>query len=327
MDQNLENLKAGECVWCRIEAPEPGGYLVSVVSSELKGFLPAMDPIELGRVVPTTLVCFDGNRALFTFAFTMGTSARVQHSKESEEENAFAVWADAHPKSIAPRRAVDLVMPPLDSVPILIKLDEKKAREVFPKIEETHFTGCLKVYCQSSLSRAALIFLDGRAVGSVYTKKPMPYPYPIAIGIKKMLEDVSAPDADADLEMYDLPREIVLSMSSLFLGYVDGTVKNDDRNQYAEKMLAHFLASKATGCFHLLDEKSETPLALGFVYEGEFKGSYVIGERLYSKDREFLFQLIEQHAEMTLKAHILPAAMTTDAVRFGFRLSSEQFTV
>jgi hypothetical protein len=325
MDKSTVKLKAGDGVWCRIESPEPGGYNVSIVSGGVKGFLPSAESLEPGRVVPTTLVCIEAERALFTFAFTMGTSERVQHSKDSEQENAFSVWTDAYPPGYALRRAVDLIMPPLKGSAINLELDDKKAKDLILTLEDTDFTGCTKIYCQSSLSRAALIFLNGRVVGSIYTKKPVPDPYPFETGIRKVLEDITSPGAAADLEMYELPAAVVLSMSALFQGYIDKPEAEEDNLAYAEKMLVHFAVCKQTACFDLLDADKDTPVALGFVWNGEFQGSFDIGDRVFSEERDFFGKLLTGRSGCKLQAHILPGVMTTDAVRFGFSLRSKGF--
>lgn len=319
MENPASKIRPGECIWCRIESPEPGGYAVSVVSTGMPGFLPSYDPITIGRVVPTTFVCMNGDRALFTYAFTMGTSARVQHSTASDEEIAFSVWADAYPKSISPKRAVDLFMPPISSSPILIKLSDTRAGEIFPSLEETKFTGCMKIFCESRLSRGAIILLRGRAVGSLYTTKTFPDPYPFEIGMKKMMQDVTTPDVEADLEMYELPEEIVLSMSALFLGYLDQPDDQLDNLSYADKMLSHFSTRNETACFSLL-EASQTPLG-----NGKYKGTYTLADRVYSEEANYLHQLLEKYSDRKVQTHILPAAMTTEAVLFGYSLSSEQF--
>lgn len=318
-------IKPGECIWCRIEAAEPGGYSVSVESRGISGFLPSTRPIELGVIVPSTFVCMNGDRALFTFAYTMGTSARVQHSTASDQENAFSVWADAFPKAISIRRAVDLVMPPLDASLVTLKLDIGKADQVLSSLEETGFCGCVKIFCQSSFSRSALIFLDGRVVGSLYTKKPNRDPYPLDYGIKELLKDLSDEALDADLEMYELPREICVSMSSLFLGYTDEPDPKLSKSEYLASMLAHFARQKDTACFNLLEEDTDTPFALGFVFAGDFHGSYLITERLYSKESGPLTSFLESGGKCKLQVHILPAAMISDSIRFGFSLSSDQF--
>ena len=325
MDETVETVKPGECLWCRIEAPVPGGYNVTVVKTGMKGFLPATDRIEIGRAVPSTFVCMNGDRALFTFAFTMGTSARVQHSTASDKENAFSVWMDAFPKSISFRRAVDIVMPPISASSMMLKLDEKKAREIITSLDETRFTGCIKIFCESGMSRAALIFFRGRAVGSIYTKKPMRDPYPFDAGIRKLMQDLTSENADAEMEMYELPEEIVLSMASLFLGYVDRQdAQGVDKAAYAEKMLEHFATCKETACFNLVDA-TDTSAAFGFVHNGEFKGAYTIAEQVYSSEKSFLKELIEKDPELKLQVHILPPAMKTDAVILGYSLSSDQF--
>lgn len=326
MNEKVSELKPGEIVWCRIDAPEPGGYSVTIVSSGLKAFLPATNKIEIGKTVPTTFVCMNDEQALLTFAFTMGTSARVQHSTASDQENAFSVWADAYPKSISLRRAVDLVMPPITTSSMILNLDREKARQFFPTLEGTGFTGCMKVYCQAAFSRGALIFLNGRAVGCIYTRKPVPDPYPFELGIKKMVEDVTSEDAESELEMYELPKEIIIAMSALFQGYIDKADAQLDNSTYAQQLLDYFSAKRETACFNLLDVEPDIPFALSFVHEGEFQGTYIISERLFSKEPDFFFDLLQKSdSTFKLQAHILPKIMTTEAMRFGYSLSSEQF--
>jgi hypothetical protein len=322
MDPANAKLKPGESVWCRLQSPEPGGYLVTLTPSGIEGFLPSHDPIDMGRVVPATFVCMSGERALLTYAFVMGTTERVQVSTASDQENAFSVWADSYPDAIRLRRAVDLVMPPFSSSPILLKLGEKSAYEFFGSLESAQFTGCVKVFCQKRLSRAAVIFHHGRVVGSVYTTKLISEPYPFEVGLRRLLEDMKL--QDAELEMYDLPGDLVLSMSALFLGYTDQRKDTLNNLEYAEEMLAHFATRKETACFSL-NEQTQTPCALGFVSDGEFIGMYVIAERTFGKDKVFMRQVLDKHATSRLEAYILPSAMTTDSVRFGYSLTSAQF--
>ena len=327
MNSLPDNHKPGASLWCRIEAPEPGGYAITTVKTGIKGFLPSSAVLEIGRIVPSTFVCMDGARALFTFAFTLGKSALVQNSKASDQENAFAVWTDAHHEAASFRRAIDIIMPPIGPSPIIVKLKEGSAKEIFPTLEETSFTGCMKIYCQSRLSRSALLFLNGRAVGSIYTKKEDSQTYSLAAGIKHILEDVSAADLEADLEMYELPRGIALSLSALFLGYTDCPENNNNNLGYTEKLLSHFAGNKTTACFGLHDSKSDTTVALGFIADGAFQGSYLISQRIFVEDKGFLLNMMLQQTQLKLQTHIVPAAMTTGAVRYGYSLSSGQFAL
>lgn len=264
----------------------------------------------------------DGNRALLTYAWVMGTTERVQLSKASESENAFAVWADAYPNAIRLRRAVDLVMPPFSSAPIVLKMEDTNPREFFASIEEAKFTGCIKVDCQQKLSRSALILYSGRAVGLVYTTKLIVEPYPFEDGLRRMLQDVQS--ADARMEMYDLPGDLVLSMSALFLGYADQNNEDLDNFAYADKIIAHLAARKETACLSLVEE-SLAPCALSYITNGEFKGTFAIAERTFGEEQDFFRQVLEKYPKMRLHAHILPAAMLTDSVRFGYSLTSPQF--
>ncbi len=324
MDQKVAKLKPGDSVWVRLKSPEPGGYLVTLTpnGNDIDGFLPSHDPIDIGRVVPTTFVCMNGDRALLTYAFVLGTTARVQVSTASDEENAFSVWADSYPNGIRLRRAVDLVMPPISATPIVLALAKGTTSEFFGKLETAEFTGCIKLFCQERLSRAALIFLQGRVVGSVYSTKTSAETYPFVGGLKKLSEDLAL--ADADLEMYDLPPDLIISMSALFLGYLDHSNEQLTNAEYTEKMLGHFANDNTTACFSLVEE-SLAPCGLGFVYEGAYKGTYAITERIFAEDRSSLAKFLATRPDAKLRAYILPAAMMTGAVRFGYSMTSEQF--
>jgi hypothetical protein len=137
-----------------------------------------------------------------------------------------------------------------------------------------------------------------------------------------MLEDVES--ADAKLEMYELPSELVLSMSALFLGYLDYRDDQLDNFGYAEQMLAYFATHHETACLSLIDE-SAAPCALGFISDGKFKGMYAIAERAFGEEPGFMRQVFDKHPHSKLAAYILPSAMTTDSVRFGYSLTSNQF--
>lgn len=321
MSQAESKLKPGDCVFCRVQSPEIGGYVVSLTPSGIEGFLPSREPIELGTIVPATLVCMDGQKALLNYAFIMGTSSRVQHST-NEKENAFAIWAEAYPNSNRPGRAIDLVMPPVQSAPVLLK-SKDKSQEFFPSLEASEFTGCLKVTSQKRLSRSAVVLFRGRAVGSVYTTKSNPEPYRFEIGLQKLVEDVAASDSDAELEMYELKDELILAMSAMFLGYIDNTEHELTNAEYAEKMLEHFAGSKGTACLSL--QESKTPSALGFICDGELQGSYSINDRSFGEQKQYFFSLLEKFPKATLKTYVLPSAMTTDSVCFGYSLNSDQF--
>lgn len=321
MDRSPE-LKPGESVWCQLQSPEPGGYLVKLTPSGVEGFLPSEDPIEIGRVVPATFVCMNGDRALLTYAFVLGTTARVQVSTASLEENAFSVWADSYPDLNRMRRAVDIIMPPLSGSAMMLKLTQDKSPGFLSSLETSAFTGCIKAFCEEHRSRAAILFHKGRAVGSVYTTKFVVDPYSFENGLHKSVHDLLS--AEVDLEMYELPSELVLSMSSLFLGYVDHRDISLDNKQYVDKMLKHCSDSHAIACISVVGD-AESPSGLGFICDGNFIGAYSIAEQKFSEDIAFWGGLTKGSVEPSLLVYILPAAMTSDSVLFGYSLLSEQF--
>ena len=155
MTQDFTRYKPGDSLNCRVESPEPGGYLVTLLPTGIQGFLPSQEPIELGQIVPATFICMHGQRALLGYAFMIGTTERVQLSTASDSENAFAVWADSYPRSERLKRAVDLFMPPFASLPNMINMDPGQADKLLKELEEESFTGCMKVYAQEKRSRSA----------------------------------------------------------------------------------------------------------------------------------------------------------------------------
>lgn len=317
-----QKLKPGESVLCRIEAPEPGGYTVTLLPGDLQGFLPSQDPIDIGRVVPATFVCMSGKRALMAYAFMIGTTERVQLSTATDSENAFAVWADSYPKAIKLRRAIDLIVPPLHADDLhKAKASELDLSSYFQKLESDQFNGCIRVLSHAQKSRAAALFYRGRAVGGIYSKKPMVDPYPIETAVALLLGDLRLPDAE--LESYALPDELVLAMSALFLGCIVKRADTLTNEQYLEKVLVELATRADTACLSL--HQDTAPLCLGLIAEGKLLGTYSIMERKYAANKDYLLEVLGKDDSGKLEAYILPSVMVSDSVRFGFSLTSEQF--
>jgi len=315
--------RPGDSLTCQIKAPETGGYLVALIPSGIDGFLPSQETIDIGRVVPATFVCMNGDKALLAYAFMIGTTERVQLSTLSDSENAFAVWADSYPRSIRLRRAVDLIMPPFVALPKVQKLSPSDILEFLQSFETAEFTGCIKMDSQLQLSRSAILYYRGRAVGCVYTQKPVKDPFPIEMALEKTLEDLSK--SETDIESYELPDALVLSMSALFLGVVVDRSEDTDNKTYAEAMLSQLAQRKETACLTINEKSSQTPCGLGFICEGQFKGAYSIEERRFRADQPFLNELFDKFVASKVEAYILPSVMASDSVRFGYSLTSPQF--
>ena len=216
-------------------------------------------------------------------------------------------------------------MPPFASVPTIRALKGKEARKLLETWEDDKFTGCVKVEAQQRLSRSACLFYKGRAVGSVYTKKPISDPFPVEMALELMIEDLQT--SDTQVEWYELPDELVLAMSSMFLGVL---VKRPDHStssnlDYANQLIEQFTARNDTACVSLHDATQQSLCGLAFVSNGQYKGAYSIEERRFRADREYLEELFDKFIGAKLEAYILPIVLTTEEVRFGYSLRGEQF--
>ncbi len=60
------NYRPGDTFKCKIEKKEPGGYGVTVVGEELKGFLPTKEELKIGTDFVGTFVCIYQRRILFS---------------------------------------------------------------------------------------------------------------------------------------------------------------------------------------------------------------------------------------------------------------------
>lgn len=316
--EQLPNLKAGSSVKCRVCAPRPGGYAVKLVPSGIEGYLPCQEDLNEGQVVPATFVCMNQDQALMTFAFRIGTTERVQMGLPSEPETAFAVWADSHPRTFKLRRAIDIVMPPLSSNEVApLRSGDFDIAKLIVDLEEGGLTGCIKMICDERLSRGALLLFKGRAVGCIYGKKPMVEPYPIESAIQMLLLDSFLPDTN--LTVYDLPDEIILSMSSMFLGVPVAEREGESAAELFETTLKSLKSKNETAVATLTSQKE---MSLAFIHEGERFGSFDVDLQKFYPQADVFDELIQKSPDSKVEMSILPPEMTTEKVLFGYGLST-----
>lgn len=320
-EKDLESeFKAGQSVKCRVVAAEPGGYHVKLIGSKIDGYLPSQEELQIGQAVPATFVCMNRNRALMTFAYRIGTTARVQAGLDSESATAFAVWADSHPRTFKLRRAIDIIMPPTKGKPEILRAGDYDVARLSHDLERSKLTGCLKAVSQQKYSRSAMLLFQGRAVGCIYGKKPQSDPYPTETALQMMLLDMSFPETS--LQLYELPLEVVLPMSSLFLGCpVDEEATSTNERPQLNAALQSLKSKKTTACLTLhLNSGSE--LCFAFVHKGRYYGAYHVEGQKFESDVNLFRQLIENDKTATLEIHILPGEMLTDSVLFGYSIDS-----
>lgn len=315
MEDETKPLRAGSSVKCRVQGAAPGGYTVTLVPSGIEGYLPCQEELNEGQVVPATFVCMSKDQALMTFAFRIGTTERVQMGLPSEPETAFAVWADSHPRTFKLRRAIDVVMPPISTSSLTpLRSGDYDIGKLITDLEEGELTGCVKMICDERLSRGALILYRGRAVGCIYGKKPMVEPYPIESAIQMLLLDSFLPETKVTI--YDLPDEVILSMSAMFLGVP--VLEKDFAEQKTLESLIKPLKQETA----ILSVTANDEMCLAFLHEGDVFGSYHVDEQKFSDQPNTFDEVLSKDANRKVEISILPSEMTTDKVLFGYGLST-----
>ncbi len=78
-------------------------------------------------------------------------------------------------------------------------------------------SGCLKASSEAVRSRGAMLLYRGRCVGCVYSNKEMPECPAQEEALQLMLADLHLPDTKVIL--YDMPENLILASSAVFLGY------------------------------------------------------------------------------------------------------------
>lgn len=353
--------KAGQNVACKVVAAEPGGYAVLITKDNLPGFLPTDARLRVGEEVLAQFVCVHNNRVLLASRMTNvgGSSsaapakpaqnqptqrvdwrteleqsrsgsyqaqsgqfqAQPQQGYYSPQDEAFDVYARGRTPNFKLRRAIDLILPPVDKSqqPNKMKIAESDdLLWLITDLEGGMRTGCVKAFCEPKKSRAAVLLYKGRAVGCIYGNKELKDPLPTEHSLQMMLSDCQTPDTQ--LLMYGLPEEVTLAMSALFLGYPVERSDDLDARSYMEYIMSWFAQKEQTACLAFSLQMSGATL-LAFVHKGQFVGSFYVETQEFSRDINFVYNTITQDPQARVEASILPPELTSAAVRFGFSLS------
>jgi hypothetical protein len=342
----LTGYKAGQNVACKVVRAEPGGYAVHIPKDNLPGFLPTEAKLKDGEEVLAQFVCVHNNRVLLQARIHNSTlsndsgkyrSAAQQPNwqqqvqgaapnaaaigapgPQDEQDAAFAVWASARPMDFKLRRAIDLILPSIGGQsPTNMRIGDEDLEWLITDLEGGMRTGCVKAFCEPRKSRSAVLLYRGRAVGCIYGNKSLPEPQPTEPSLQMMLNDLG--DPETTLVVYDLPEEVTLSMSALFLGYPVDRTDDLDAKSYIEHIGSWLQQREQTAC--LAVQLSGPRTCLAFVYKGRYVGSFYVEDQKFSPELKVLYDLIAQDPKAAVHASILPPEMTSSSVRFGFSLS------
>ncbi|HEY9791533.1 MAG TPA: hypothetical protein V6D22_14115 [Candidatus Obscuribacterales bacterium] len=344
----LTGYKAGQNVVCKVIRPEPGGYAVHIPKDNLPGFLPTDAKLKDGEEVLASFVCVHNNRVLLSpkmhsqlgvgdtsgrYKAQSGSGvnwqAQLQNGGEQqpaaaaqpqdEAEAAFAVWANDRPVDFKLRRAIDLILPSIgeDTKNTSIRIGDEDLEWLITDMEGGMRTGCMKAFCEPRKSRSAVLLYKGRAVGCIYGNKSLPEPQPTEPSLQMMFKDLT--DPETHIMLYDLPEEVTLAMSALFLGYPVERSDDLDARSYIEYIGSWLTQREQTACLAVNFNPVGTCLA--FVHKGRYVGAFYVEEQKFAPDLKFLYDLIAQDPRANVHASILPPEMTSASVRFGFSLS------
>jgi hypothetical protein len=220
------------------------------------------------------------------------------------------------------RRAIDLVMPPVDQESMeslkSFKIADYDMEWLITDLEGGMRTGCIKATSEQKLSRSAALLYKGRAVGCIYGCKANPEAKPTEESLSAMLSDLEAPDAVVTL--YDLPEDAALSMSALFLGYPIDNNPEMTAGEYCDFVMKWFAENNSTACLAVTVAQTKSTY-LVFVHKGKFGGAFFVEEQQYTKDASTIINMFKQHPDAKIEASILNADTLNSGMRFGYSLS------
>ncbi|HEY9714467.1 MAG TPA: hypothetical protein V6C72_13430 [Chroococcales cyanobacterium] len=222
------------------------------------------------------------------------------------------------PKKLHLKRATDLIMPPIEGVEAeRFTIEENDLEWLITISEGGLMTGCLKATSEERLSRSAMLLYRGRAVGCLYGCKSQPETQPIEQSLQRMLSDLELPSSS--VTKYDLPEDVTLAMSALFMGHPVTRDDNADAITYLNHVSKWFDENKQTACI-AITLPSTAATCFVFVCNGKFSGAFYVEEQIFTRDHKFVVEILKKDPQARVDVSILPPDVLT-AARYGYSLS------
>jgi hypothetical protein len=246
-------------------------------------------------------------------------SRTLSPMQQFEEEAAFRVWAQNPPRKFHLKRAVDLILPPMQAESMnTFKISDYDLEWLITDLEGGMRTCSVKAMSQDVPSRSAMLIFRGRAVGCAYTSTKWHEPPPTEQSLQLMLNDLTLPNTRVSI--YDLPESLTLAMSALFLGYPVKRTDDYEARPYFD-YICEWLESKGqTACLSIV-LPSSTANCFAYIYKGQFAGAFYVEDQMFTQDKNFIYRLLRNDKHANVEASILPPELTSSAVRFGFSIS------
>lgn len=217
------------------------------------------------------------------------------------------------------RRAIDLVMPPIDQESLSVyQMKDYDLEWLITDLEGGMRTGCMKCTSEQQLSRSAVLLYKGKAVGCIYGCKSSPEARPTEESLTSMLNDLEA--TDAVVSVYDLPEDVTVAMSALFLGFpVERTEGLDAKSQF-DFFMTYFTQNGSTACLAITLPSTKSTY-LVFVHRGRFGGCFFVEEQIFTQDPNDIYKLFQVDPQARVEASLLQPETTAPGARFGYSLS------
>ena len=304
---------------------------------DFPGFLPTDEPLKIGDYVLAQFVCISNNRILLTSRFSHINLSRKlipyidwedklddldnekggveqpdngliaepgDEAALTEEEAAFRVWAgQVVPQKVPLRRATDLLLPAPNPEDIqTFTIAEHDLEWLITDLEGGMRSGCLKASSESVRSRSGMLLYRGRCVGCIYGNKQMPESPPSEEALGHTLMDLGLPDTKVTL--YDLPENLVLASSALFLGHPAERKKDeDDARTYFDYTLLWLAEQKHTACLCLEIQATNPPKhCFVYIYRGQYAGAFYVEDQTVTTEKKRVYEILQEDPQAGIRS-------------------------
>jgi len=214
--------------------------------------------------------------------------------------------------------AIDLIMPPLDiSTKRILRIGDFDVDWLLMQLSGGEHTGCVKCATESRLSHSSMLLWHGRVVGCIYVSEQEPAVKSTEDALNSMLVDLRAPDTVTTV--YELPEELTLAMSALFLGYPIERYDDYNSKEYLD-YICNWLSQKSGTATLVISLSNGRGHCLVYIFNGKFAGVFHVQAQAYHSERAYIDEVLETDLEAALDVSILPPQAYTNAARFGFDL-------
>jgi hypothetical protein len=240
-------------------------------------------------------------------------------SKNADKTFILPGLGESSMRSFRLRRAIDLIMPPLDpDSMVTYKMADHDLEWLVTDLEGGMRTGCMKANCESQLSRSAVLLHKGKAVGCIYGSKTTPEARPTEESLSQMLLDLQ--EKDTVISIYDLPEDITVALSALFLGVPVEIDTHMPAKEQFDYIMNWFTRNELSACVVILMPRSKST-CLVFVHRGIFGGAFFVEEQVGTRDPGTIYQIFADEPNCQVEASMLPLEVLSGDVKYGYSLA------